>query len=96
MNPNSGSLFKNTKKNAPNQPDYEGSALIDGVTKRIAAWIKTSKNGTTYMSLAFSEPQPVQQAAPTPAPQPQRPALAPRPAPAPVNLDTDPSDLPFD
>ena len=64
QNPNSGSLFKNTRKNAPNQPDYEGNALIDGVQKRIAAWIKTSKNGTTYMSLAFSDPQPVQQNAP--------------------------------
>ena len=91
QNPNSGSLFRNEKKNAPNQPDYEGNALIGGKTYRIAAWLKTSKNGIKYMSLAFNEPQPVQQTAPAPAPTPR-----PAPAPAPVNLDTDPSDLPFD
>ena len=67
QNPNSGSLFRNEKKNAPNQPDYEGNALVGGKTYRIAAWIKTSKNGTKYMSLAFNEPQ-VQQTAPAPAP----------------------------
>lgn len=92
QNPNSGSLFKNTKKNAPNQPDYEGNALIGGKTYRIAAWLKTSKNGTKYMSLAFNEPQPVQQTAPAPAPTP-RPA--PAPAPASQGLDPLPDDLPF-
>lgn len=74
QNPNSGSLFRNEKKNAPNQPDYEGNALIGGKTYRIAAWIKTSKSGTKYMSLAFNEPQPQQKSnAPQGgyAPQPQ-------------------------
>lgn len=92
QNPNSGSLFRNEKKNAPNQPDYEGNALIGGKTYRIAAWLKTSKNGTKYMSLAFNEPQPVQQTAPAPAPTP-RPA--PAPAPASQGLEPLPDDLPF-
>ena len=92
QNPNSGSLFRNEKKNAPNQPDYEGNALIGGKTYRIAAWLKTSKNGTKYMSLAFNEPQPVQQTAPAPAPTP-RPASA--PAPASQGLEPLPDDLPF-
>lgn len=92
QNPNSGSLFRNEKKNAPNQPDYEGNALIGGKTYRIAAWLKTSKNGIKYMSLAFNEPQPVQQTAPAPAPTP-RPA--PAPAPASQGLEPLPDDLPF-
>lgn len=71
QNPNSGSLFRNEKKNAPNQPDYEGNALVNGKSFRVAAWIKTSKNGTKYMSLAFNEPvaqQTQQTAQRTPAP----------------------------
>lgn len=74
QNPNSGSLFRNEKKNAPNQPDYEGNALIGGKTYRIAAWIKDSKSGKKYMSLAFSEPQPPQYQQGGYAPQPQAPA----------------------
>ena len=95
QNPNSGSLFRNEKKNAPNQPDYEGNALVNGKTYRIAAWIKTSKSGVKYMSLAFNEPQPVQQSAPAPAPRPVALAPAPRPAPAQESLDPNPDDLPF-
>lgn len=106
QNPNSGSLFRNEKKNAPNQPDYEGNALIGGKTYRIAAWIKDAKSGRKYLSLAFNEPLPPQgggyapqPAAPAPQYQPNT-QYAPRPVatppPAPVNLDSDPSDLPFD
>lgn len=103
QNPNSGSLFRNEKKNAPNQPDYEGNALIGGKTYRIAAWLKTSKNGIKYMSLAFNEPQPVhqsalntQQSAPIPASTPTpTPRPAPRPAPVQESLDPQEDDLPF-
>lgn len=95
QNSNSGSLFRNEKKNAPNQPDYEGNALVNGKTYRIAAWIKTSKNGTKYMSLAFNEPQPVQMQPNTQSAPRQAPAPAPRPAPVQESLDPDPDDLPF-
>lgn len=61
QNDNSGSLFKNETKQAPNHPDYEGNAVINGQTKRIAAWIKTAKSGKKYLSLAFSDPRPAQQ-----------------------------------
>jgi len=72
--PNSGSLFKNEKKEKPNQPDYRGSCVItpDMVGKQIdiAAWLKESKNGKKFMSLAFSEPynKPVESQAPKQAP----------------------------
>lgn len=50
----SGALFKNAKKEKENQPDYTGECVIDGVKHRISAWLKTSKGGSKYMSLAFS------------------------------------------
>ena len=93
---NSGSLFKNDRKNNERQPDYNGNAIINGKTMRISAWIKKSQNGTTFMSLAFEEVNGAyqqnapQQTAPAPAPTPR-----PAPAPAPVNLDPQPDDLPF-
>lgn len=51
----SGALFKNQRKSNEKQPDYRGQATIDGVDYRLAAWIKKSKRGDTYMSLAFTE-----------------------------------------
>lgn len=53
---NSGALFKNEKRTNDNQPHYRGDAMVNGKAMRIAAWVKTSKNGVTYMSLQFEEP----------------------------------------
>jgi len=53
--PNTGALFKNQKEKE-NHPDYRGQALVNGKPMEIAAWIKKSKKGTSYMSLVFSEP----------------------------------------
>ena len=56
-NTNSGRLFKNDKKpEGSNQPDYRGEINVDGTEKQLAAWIRTSKNGLTYMSLEVSDP----------------------------------------
>jgi uncharacterized protein (DUF736 family) len=54
--PNSGALFKNGRKLSDNHPDYQGVCVVDGKKKHISAWLKRSKNGVAYMSLAFSEP----------------------------------------
>jgi uncharacterized protein (DUF736 family) len=52
MKPNTGSLFKNDKKEADTHPDYKGSALIDGLGECwLDAWINTAKDGSKYMSL---------------------------------------------
>lgn len=54
VRPNTGSLFKNDKKETDSHPDYKGSGLIDGVGEVwLDAWINTSANGTKYMSLKF-------------------------------------------
>jgi hypothetical protein len=48
-----GALFKNTDKEEDTHPDYKGHCEIGGVKHWISAWIKTSKAGSKYMSLAF-------------------------------------------
>lgn len=51
---NSGSLFKNDKKEKDSHPDYKGSALIGGVEYWLSAWIKEPKaGGQKFMSLAL-------------------------------------------
>jgi uncharacterized protein (DUF736 family) len=48
---NSGSLFKNDRKESDSHPDYKGSALIDGADYWLDSWINTAKDGMKYMSL---------------------------------------------
>jgi hypothetical protein len=55
MKENSGSLFKNGKKEKDTHPDYKGEVLVNGKKMQISAWIKEGKNGK-FMSLSFSEP----------------------------------------
>jgi hypothetical protein len=54
-NNNSGALFKNQKKDTDKHPDYTGVATVDGKEYRISSWIKKSKAGTAFMSIAFTE-----------------------------------------
>jgi uncharacterized protein (DUF736 family) len=53
---NTGVAFKNDKKTTDKQPNYKGKAVVDGVEKEIAIWVRESKTGTEYFSLMFSEP----------------------------------------
>jgi uncharacterized protein (DUF736 family) len=46
-----GSLFKNDRKETDSHPDYKGSALINGVSHWLDAWINTAADGSKYMSL---------------------------------------------
>jgi hypothetical protein len=53
--PNTGSLFKNDRKEVDRQPDYTGTWKdSDGKEWQLAAWIKEGKKGK-YMSLSASE-----------------------------------------
>jgi len=54
---NSGALFKNSRKERENHPDYTGDGMVNGQKVRISAWIKKAKSGSTFMSLAFSPPR---------------------------------------
>jgi thioester reductase-like protein len=53
---NSGSLFKQ-KKDKPTQPDYTGTATIAEKQYRISGWVNTSKAGTPYLRVLFTEQQ---------------------------------------
>lgn len=50
---NSGSLFKNQKKEKDSHPNMTGSALIGGVEYWVSAWTNESEKGR-WQSLAFT------------------------------------------
>ncbi|MCK5609711.1 hypothetical protein KAR91_48000 [Candidatus Pacearchaeota archaeon] len=50
------SIFKNDRKERENQPDYTGSALIDGKKKQISCWLNEGKNGNKYFSCKVQDP----------------------------------------
>lgn len=50
---NSGSVFKNDKKEKDSDPDYRGSALIDGTEHWVSGWINESNKGHKYLRLSF-------------------------------------------
>lgn len=52
--PNSGTLFKNDRKEKDSHPDYKGSALIGGVEYWISAWEKQGQRGV-FFSLSFQD-----------------------------------------
>lgn len=49
---NSGSLFKNDRKEKDSHPDYKGAAMIDGQVYWISAWLKEGQKGK-FFSFAF-------------------------------------------
>jgi len=53
MKENSGSMFVNTKKLSDNHPDRNGTALVGGVEYYVSGWIKETKSGDKWLSLAF-------------------------------------------
>ena len=60
---NTGSLFKNDRKETDSHPDYKGSALLNGVEHWLDAWINTAKDGSKYMSVKFKPKEARQQTA---------------------------------
>lgn len=54
-NTNRGVLFKAKEKKNEKSPDYSGTINVDGKELRLSGWIKESKAGTKFFSLAVSE-----------------------------------------
>jgi len=46
-------MFVNTKKEKDTHPDRNGTALIGGVEYWVSGWIKETKSGDKWLSLAF-------------------------------------------
>lgn len=53
MKDNSGSLFRNNKREKDSHPHTTGRAMIDGKQYYISAWTKDRENGEKWQSLAF-------------------------------------------
>jgi hypothetical protein len=49
---NSGSLFKNDRKEKDSHPDYTGKCMIGGIEYYISSWVKEGNKGK-WMSMAF-------------------------------------------
>jgi len=49
--PNTGSLFKNNKKESDKHPSHAGSINIDGVTYWLSGWVNETTKGEKYFSL---------------------------------------------
>lgn len=60
---NSGSAFKNQKKDKDTHPDYSGEVKIDGKVYWLSTWVKKDKNGNHWFSHAF-KPKEFKQALP--------------------------------
>lgn len=53
---NTGSLFKNDRKEQPNHADYRGTINIDGKDYWLNAWVKEAKtSGKKFFSLSVKE-----------------------------------------
>ena len=84
---NSGSLFRNDKKEKESHPDYKGSANIAGLEYWVSAWVNT-KNGKSWMSFKYQLKDGQQVAAPAPK------YTEPEPLPEFPPIE-EPTDLPF-
>jgi hypothetical protein len=49
---NTGTLFKNERREKDSHPNARGEAMIDGVLYEVAAWTKQGKKGP-FQSLSF-------------------------------------------
>ena len=49
---NSGTLFRNEKREKDTHPNARGTALIDGVEYEVSAWTKQGQKGA-FQSLSF-------------------------------------------
>lgn len=57
--PNTGSLFKNTRRTKDTQPEYTGSGNLKGDEFWISGWVKVRNNGEKYFSFSFTPKKPV-------------------------------------
>lgn len=54
-NTNSGALFVNERRQNEKQPQYTGTLNVEGVEYWLSAWLKKSRDGRGFMSLALTK-----------------------------------------
>jgi len=57
-NTNSGALFVNERKEKDTHPDFTGRINIEGKDYWLSSWMKVSKAGKKFMSLAVNPVEP--------------------------------------
>jgi len=55
MKEGSASLFKNTRKQSENHPDYTGSIMLQGKEHYLSAWIKESPKAGKFFSISVGK-----------------------------------------
>lgn len=63
---NTGSIFKNNRKEKDSHPDMKGDIMIDGKSYWVSAWRKIDKNGNPWYSFSVKAKDD-QASAPAPA-----------------------------
>lgn len=85
---NSGSLFKNDRRETENHPNATGTALIDGVEYYVSAWTKEGRKGK-FQSLSFKRKEQRQERPPRRDPDDPRTSYGDRAS------DLDDGQIPF-
>lgn len=87
---NTGTLFRNDRREKDTHPHARGEAMIDGVLYEVAAWTKEGKNGK-FQSLAFK----VKVERQSPKPEPRQQSMSYAEARGRSSYDDDDSEAPF-
>jgi hypothetical protein len=66
---NSGSMFKNTRKDSDRHADMTGSIMVDGQEYWVNAWRKVDKNNNPWYSFSLKKKEPRQGGGNPPSPR---------------------------
>lgn len=55
-NTNKGVLFKDDKRTNERAPEYTGTINVRGLDYKLSAWVRESKTGKKFLSLAIASP----------------------------------------
>lgn len=92
---NSGSLFRNERKEKDTHADYRGECLIDGQAYYMDAWLKTAESGRKWMSFSFKPKQAKEETKPPPRTHAEMKRGSSAPSPKSTGFEDMDSDIQF-